>query len=169
MLRKLFKKEAVDIENSLASMGMEFESLEQAEEYFFEKLDADKKRLAKLGDEFPQLELNYSSKSLQELERLYFTIFNDKRTKTSYDKNEFEELMTLYMREVFIKNEMAEWQVQENHFGPGKYQLGLLYGYGSWTNNHYAADLDRKKDNKGRDYLYRYFMDFIPEELEGKI
>lgn len=80
-----------------------------------------------------------------------------------------EELLTQYMRQVFVSNEMAEWMVFENDFAEGRYEPGIMYGYGSGTMENYAEELDKKEDNEKRTYLFDKFMMYVPEERENEI
>ncbi|MFN4313668.1 MAG: hypothetical protein ACK4E0_05190 [Chitinophagaceae bacterium] len=73
------------------------------------------------------------------------------------------------MRQVSVSNEMAEWAVFENDFAEGRYGLGLMYGYGTGTTEHYAEDLNRKEDNDKRTYLFDKFMMYVPEERENEV
>ena len=63
---------------------------------------------------------------------------------------------------------MAKWEVIENYFSKGKYQLGLILGSGSWTNEKYSSRIN-KKGKSSRTAVYDHFMDFVPEERKGEV
>jgi hypothetical protein len=168
-LKKLSTKEAGQIEKGLAAIGLKFDDLKSAEEFFFAERDKDLKAIASLNNLYPELDLNFKAKSLQRFESFYFKVFVDKKVTIDITKKRMEELLTQYMRQVFVSNEMAEWKVFENDFAEGHYVLGIMYGYGSMSMEDYANDLDKKKDNKRRAYLFNKFMMYVPEELENDI
>ena len=163
-LRKLSKKESKKLEDCLAQNGLAFDSQEEAEAFYFAKRDKDIEEIKRINEIFPELLLDFKAPSLSRLENFYFKCYIDKTVKVDISRERFEELMTQYMRQVFVNNEMAEWSVSENYFAEGRYELGLLYGYGSGTNEHYAQDLYKREDNQGRDYLYRDFMMYVPDD-----
>jgi hypothetical protein len=168
-MRKLSDEEAKELEDSLAQNGIKFDTDEQAEKFFFALRDQDLEEIAKLNTANPHLDLNFKAKSLQRVEDFYFKCYVDKTLSTDIPKERMEELLTQYMRQVFVSNEMAEWMVFENDFAEGQYELGLMYGYGSGTMEHYAEGLDKKEDNDNRTYLFDKFMLYVPEERENEI
>jgi hypothetical protein len=168
-MRKLSDEEANELEDSLAQNGIEFESEEDAEKFYFGQRDKDLLELSELNNKYSELDLNFKAKSLQRFESFYFNCFVDHSISIDITKERMEVLLTQYMRQVFVKNEMAEWMVFENDFAEGKYELGLLYGYGSGTMEHYAYQLDKKEDNPNRTYLFDKFMMYVPDELENEI
>ena len=167
--RKLSKKESKSLEASLAENGLPFDSLADAEKFFFSKRDAELKELQDLKTRYPELNLDYKAKSLKRLEDFYFKCYKDKKIKIEITKERFEELLTQYMRQVFVTNEIAEWMVFENDFAEGRYDLGVMYGYGSGGSEDYAWSLDKKPDNKERKYLYDKFMLYVPKERENEV
>lgn len=168
-MRKLSDEEAKELEDALAQNGFEFDTLEQAETFFFAQRDRDLDEVAKLNVRYSDLDLKFRAKSLQRLEGFYFKCFVDKSLSSEISKERMEVLITQYMRQVFVSNEMAEWMVFENDFAEGQYELGLLYGYGSGTMEHYAEGLDKKEDNDKRTYLFDKFMLYVPEERVNDI
>ena len=168
-LRKLNKKESKALEDCLSQNGLEFDSQESAEKFFFAQRDKDLDELVKLNELFPELNLDFKAKSLQRFEAFYFKAFVDKTISTGLSKERMEQLITQYMRQVFVKNEMAEWRVFENDFAEGRYELGLMYGYGSGTMEEYANNLDKNNNNPTRTYLFDKFMMYVPEERENEV
>ena len=131
--------------------------------------DRDLEDIAKLNVTNPELDLNFRAESLQRFEDFYFKCYVDKTLSSEILKERMEELLTQYMRQVFVSNEMAEWMVFENDFAEGQYELGIMYGYGSGTMEHYAEGLDKKEDNDNRTYLFDKFMLYVPEERQNEI
>jgi hypothetical protein len=168
-MRKLSDEEAKELEDALAQNGFEFDTYEEAEKFFFAQRDKDLEDVAKLNATNPNLNLNYKAKSLQRFEDFYFKCYVDRTISTEISKERMEELITQYMRQVFVANEMAEWMVFENDFAEGRYEFGLMYGYGSGTTEHYAGGLDKKEENDKRTYLFDKFMLYVPEEREGEV
>ena len=168
-LRKLNKKESKSLEDCLAQNGLEFDSQESAEKYFFDKRDKDIEKLDLLNSTHPELDLNKRALSLKRIEAFYYKNFIDARNNIGITKDEMEELMTQYVRQVFVANEMAEWMVFENDFAEGRYDLGLMYGYGSGTMENYARGLGNIESNKSRMYLYDKFMMYVPTEREEEV
>jgi TPR repeat protein len=168
-MRKLSDEEAKELEDALAQNGIEFDTQEEAETFFFAQRDRDLEDIAKLNLTSSDLDLNFKAKSLQRFEDFYFKCYVDKTLSSEISKDRMEELLTQYMRQVFVSNEMAEWMVFENDFAEGQYELGLMYGYGSGTMENYAEELDKKEDNNKRTYLFDKFMLYVPEEREKEI
>lgn len=168
-LRKLSKKESKSLEECLAQNGRAFDSQEAAEDYFFAERDKDLDLIKHLNESFPELDLNFKAKSLQRFEALYFNVFVDKTIKLDLSKEKVELLLTQYMRQIFVSNEMAEWEVFENDYAEGRYDLGLMLGYGAGTLEHYANDLDKKEDNTNRSFLFDRFMLYVPAEREADV
>lgn len=168
-LRKLSKKESKKLEDCLAQNGLEFDNQETAEKFFFTQRDKDLTEINELNGKFPQLDLDFKANSLKRFEDFYFKVFVDKSIAVDITKERMEELLTQYMRQVFVANEMAEWMVFENDFAEGRYELGIMYGYGSGTMEHYAGGLDKKEDNASRTYLFNDFMLYVPKERENEI
>lgn len=168
-MRKLSDEESKELENALAQNGLAFAAQEEAEIFFFAQRDKDLDDIAKLNVSFPQLDLNFKAKSLQRFENFYFQCYVGKIQSVDISKERMEELLTQYMRQVFVSNEMAEWMVFENDFAEGRYELGLMYGYGSGTMEQYAHGLDKREDNAKRTYLFDQFMMYVPEERENEI
>lgn len=168
-MRKLSDEEARELEDALAQNGVEFDSQEEAEAFYFAERDKDLKDISMLNEKFADLNLDHKATSLKRFEHFYFKVYVDKTMATDISKERMEELLTQYMRQVFVANEMAEWMVFENDFAEGKYELGLMYGYGSGTNEHYAYGLDTKEDNKNRSFLFDRFMLYVPEERTNEV
>ncbi|MEI9912687.1 MAG: hypothetical protein WDO71_25430 [Bacteroidota bacterium] len=168
-LRKLSDDEARELESFLSDSGKPFQSIEKAEDFFFAQCEKDLEEINLLNTRYPELDLDLKATSLLRLERFYFDCYVNNKISTDISKERFEELMTQYMRHVFVYNEMAEWAVFENDFAEGRYDFGLLYGYGSGTTEHYADELDNTPDNPGHDYLYKHFMLYVPEERAGEV
>jgi len=168
-MRKLSDEEAKELEDALAQNGFEFDTQEEAETFFFAQRDRDLEDIAKLNVTNPELDLNFRAESLQRFEDFYFKCYVDKTLSSEILKERMEELLTQYMRQVFVSNEMAEWMVFENDFAEGQYELGIMYGYGSGTMEHYAEGLDKKEDNDNRTYLFDKFMLYVPEERQNEI
>ena len=168
-MRKLSDEESKELEDALAQNGLAFATEEEAETFFFTQRDKDLEDIAKLNVSFPQLDLNLKATSLQRFENFYFQCYVDKTQSIDISKERMEELLTQYIRQVFVSNEMAEWMVFENDFAEGRYELGLMYGYGSGTMEHYAQGLDKREDNVKRTYLFDNFMMYVPEERENDI
>ncbi len=168
-MRKLSDEEAKELEDALAQNGFKFNTHEEAETFFFAQRDRDLEDIAKLNLTNAELDLNFKAKSLQRFEDFYFKCYVDKTLSAEISKERMEELITQYMRQVFVSNEMAEWIVFENDFAEGQYELGLMYGYGSGTMEHYAEGLDKKEDNDNRTYLFEKFMLYVPQEREIEI
>jgi TPR repeat protein len=168
-MRKLSDEEAKELEDALAQNGFEFDTQEEAETFFFAQRDRDLEDVAKLNRTNPDLDLNFKAKSLQRFEDFYFKCYVDKTLSSEISKERMEELLTQYMRQVFVSNEMAEWMVFENDFAEGQYELGLMYGYGSGTMENYAEGLDKREDNDKRTYLFDKFMLYVPGEREIEI
>jgi TPR repeat protein len=168
-LRKLSRKEAKSLEDCLAKNGIEFPSQEEAEKYFFTQRDKDLAEVKQLNERFPQLQLDYRAMSLQRFEEFYFNVYKDNKIKLDISRDRMEELMTQYMRQVFVHLEMAEWRVFENEFAEGRYDIGLEYGYGSGTMENYARGLHYYEKEKNRKYLYDKFMMYVPEEREPEV
>lgn len=168
-LRKLSDEEAMDLEAGLSEIGMEFNSPEEAEKYFYEIRDNDLKEIKAIEEKFQELKLDYKAQSLARLEEFYYKVFVDKTIALDISKERFEELITQYMRQVFVNTELAEWMVFENDFAEGRYYLGLMYAYGSGGEEHYAENLDLKEKEEGRKYLYTKYMYYVPAEWEEKV
>lgn len=168
-LRKPGKKEAKALEDCLAESGLPFNSREEAEAFFFAQRDNDLRELSGLNDLFPELTLDYKAGSLKRIEQFYFELYVDKSGDPQISKERMEALITQYNRQVFVANEVAEWRVFENDFAEGRYDLGLLYGYGSGTTQEYASDLDQKENNADRQYLYNNFMLYVPENRQKEV
>lgn len=168
-LRRLSKKEAKKLESCLAQNGLEFDSQEAAEKYFFSQRDNDLYEINELNSKYPQLELDFKARSLARFEGFYFHTFVDKSIAADISKERMEELLTQYMRQLFVVNDMAEWMVFENDFAEGRYELGIMYGYGSGTTEHYANGLDKRKDNTNRTHLFNDFMLYVPEERQNEV
>lgn len=168
-MRKLSDEEAKELEDALAQNGFKFNTQEEAETFFFAQRDRDLEDIATLNLTNTELGLNFKAKSLQRFEDFYFKCYVDKTLSAEISKERMEELLTQYMRQVFVSNEMAEWIVFENDFAEGQYELGLMYGYGSGTMEHYAEGLDKKEDNDNRTYLFKKFMLYVPQERENEI
>jgi hypothetical protein len=168
-LRKLSEEESMSLEESLAQNGLPFDSQEAAEAFFSAERDKDLAAINELAAQFPQLQLNNKAQSLARLEQLYFQAFVDASINMDITKDRMEQLLTQYMRQVFVANDMAEWMVFENDFAEGRYEFGLMYGYGSGTTEHYANNLDKNPDNKERKYLYNKFMMYVPKEREQEV
>lgn len=168
-MRKLSDEEAKELEDALAQNGFKFNTPEEAERFFFAQRDRDLEDIATLNLTNAELDLNFKAKSLQRFEDFYFKCYVDKSLSAEISKERMEELLTQYMRQVFVSNEMAEWIVFENDFAEGQYELGLMYGYGSGTMENYAEGLDEKEDNDNRTYLFEKFMLYVPQERENEI
>jgi len=168
-LRKLSKKESRELENGLAQNGLEFDSQEAAEAFFFAQRDKDLEDIKALQERFPELALDLKARSLQRMEQFYFSSFVDGTNAMDISKERMEELLTQYMRQIFVAQEMAEWAVFENDFAAGRYELGLMYGYGSGTTEHYARNLDKNEGNKNKTYLFDKFMAYVPKEREAEV
>jgi len=169
MLRKLSDEESRSLEDSLAQNGVPFENQEEAEKHFFTLRDNDLAVLQKLNLEHPDLRLDFKAQSLKRLESFYFDCYIDNKITIQIPKDEFELLLSQYMRQVFVSNDMAEWMVFENDFAEGRYELGILYGYGSGGSEHYADGLSNREDNKARTFLYDRFMLYVPAEREKEV
>jgi len=168
-MRKLSDEEARELEDALAKNGIEFNTQEEAETFFFNQRDQDLGDIAKLNAATPGLDLNFRAMSLQRFEDFYFKCYVDKAISSEISKERMEELLTQYMRQVFVANEMAEWMVFENDFAEGRYESGIMYGYGSGSMEHYAENLDKKEGNDKRKYLFDKFMLYVPKELENDV
>jgi hypothetical protein len=168
-LRKISDEEANELESFLGDSGLPFESVEKAEDFFFSQCEKDLDDIDVLNARYPALDLDLKAISLLRLEEFYFDCYVNKKINTDISKERFEELMTQYMRHVFVHNEMAEWAVFENDFAKGRYDFGLLYAYGAGTTESYADELDTIEDNPDHDYLYKKFMLYVPEEGAGEV
>ena len=166
MLRKLFGIGKDNQEAHLKDLGLEFESMEQAQSHFNDYRTKKLKQLEELAETSEIFTPTYEAKSLIGLETLYHDIYLAKNTKEVIPQSEFKELINYYNAAVFIHYGLGEWQVQEGLFSENKYVDGILYGYGSWSNLSYAEKID--KGNKKRDSLFKEFMMYIPEEEEHK-
>ena len=168
-LRKLSDEEARSLEDCLAENGIPFNSQEDAEKYFFEIRDNDLAEIKSMGEKFPELRLDFKAQSLLRLEGFYFSVYVDKKMDIDISKERFEDLLSQYNRQVFVSNELAEWAIIENEFAEGRFDLGVLYGYGAWGTEHYAGDLDKTEKEYGRKRLYTSFMYYVPTEWEAKV
>jgi hypothetical protein len=168
-LRKLSDEESRDLEDALSQNGLPFENMEEAEKYFFELRDKDLTEIRTIGEINPELKLDFRAQSLLRLEDFYFKAYVDKSIAIEIEKDRFEELLSQYMRQVFVTNEMAEWMVFENDFAEGRYDLGIMYGYGAGGTEHYASDLDKTEKDSNRKRLYNSFMLYVPEGREKDV
>jgi hypothetical protein len=165
-LRQLSEDESNELENYLAQQGEPFATQEEAEAELFATRDRDLAELASLGAQYPELKMDFKALSLKRLEQFYFTCYVDKKTNIPIEKDRFETLLTQYLRQVFVANDMAEWFIEENDFAPGRFSLNILYGYGALSREN-AYSLDER--NEKRTYLYKTFMMFVPKEREAEM
>ena len=156
-LRKLTNSENKKLNDCIANIGQEFNSLTDAENYYYQIRDSELNEIKNIETQFPKLLLDGSGESLQRLEDFYFECYVDNKIKIEIPKSQFENLITQYTRHVFVNNNIDKWTVFENEFSPGKYELGLISENGVTSNQHYGEDLDKKEKSELRKYLKTWF------------
>lgn len=119
-----------------------------AKVYYYEKR---KENLSLLEDIYAELglTLNYSGKSLIELEEVYFSFFQQNKFRDfQITVKELEECMSIYFGEVItIHLEDAKWLVKEYSFTEGAYVMGLQCGrtttyFSNFFEEHYMTVRD---------------------------
>jgi hypothetical protein len=130
-----------------------FENEALAKVYYYEQR---KENLSLLEDIYAELglTLNYSAKSLIELEEVYFSFFHqNKFSDYQITVKDLEECMSIYFGEVVtIHLDAASWIVKEYSFTEGAYVMGLQCGrtttyFSNLFEDHYmtAKDASRQK------------------------
>ncbi|MCC6372714.1 MAG: hypothetical protein IT236_17045, partial [Bacteroidia bacterium] len=144
----------------LAQHGLPFESEEAAKRHFAIIQQQDSVKLQKFISDNKAIQLDYTLNSLLRLEDFYLKCFVEKTETSSYTKNEFEYLITVYVRQQFVNNKLASWTVVENEFAKGRYEKGLDFGnYGKQVTN-YGLALDKASNLKTRNYLLEMYKIF---------
>lgn len=156
-------KGSKNVGNQLANLGREFPSMNEAKKFYDTKHFYLTQYIGKINSELDNLNLDYSAESLLRFEALYFEIYVDQTQNSSLKKDQFEDLLTHYLQSILVKEEIAQREIEENIFSAGKYQDGIRFKYGTWTNEDYAAKLDQIENNPDRNYLYSYFKEIAPE------
>lgn len=125
-----------------------FENEEAAKVYYYEQR---KENLSLLEDIYAELglTLNYSVKSLIELEEVYFSFFQENKFRDfQLSIRDLEECMSIYFGEVVtIHLDGASWIVKEYSFTEGAYVMGLQCGrratyFSNLFEDHYMTAKD---------------------------
>ena len=133
-----------------------FYNKEDAERYFDLYRNNAVDIVEKIIKSYDNLKLDYSVESLKNIEKLYFELYeNNEFSKMDITKNEFENIMEIYFGEVITRNyKDSKWLVYEYPFSRGKYELHVNKGLGSISVVGMCKDLNNRKDNKRKNYLF---------------
>ncbi|MCM3597460.1 hypothetical protein M4D55_16945 [Metabacillus idriensis] len=143
-----------------------FENEELAKVYYYEQR---KENLSLLEDIYAELglTLNYSVKSLIQLEEVYFSFFQENKFRDfQLSIGDLEECMSIYFGEVVtIHSDEASWLVKEYSFTEGAYVMGLQSGrsatyFSNLFENHYMTAKDASEQK-----IYKLYKRY---EKKGK-
>ncbi len=158
--RILSETEGKAIEDALAEKGILFDNIEAAKKYYFDIRDKDTVKVNEFVSKNKSLNLDFTPNSLLRLEDFYIKCFVEKSSKTEYSKDDFEYLITQYVRHIYVKNKLATWTVVENDFAEGKYELGLEFEKYGRQQRNFGSALDQSIDVKQRNYLLNAYNMF---------
>ena len=159
-IKVLSEKENQSLVGGLAKNGLPFDNLESAEKYYFDLVKKDEIKINEFIKVNSNLNLDYSPNSLMRLEDYYIKCFVEKTEKTNYSKDDFEYIITQYVRHIYVKSNLAKWAAVENDFSEKNYELGLEFKQFGKQQRRFGLDLDKSCDVTTRDYLLEAYNTF---------
>ena len=145
----------------------EFNSMADAESYFFEYKDSLLSRFENICTD-SKFNADYSVDSLKTLEKWYFELWEkDDFASFAVSRAEFEEMLTVYFDEVAVRNiDEAQWEVMAYPFVNGKYELGLKCGLMNLAGLGHFRDLCTMQGNKRRNFISREYKKYFDTYLQ---
>ena len=139
----------------------EFQSISDAEKYFFEYKDSLLNQFERTNGD-GAFTFDYSIDSLKTLEKRYFELWEkDDFASFSVSREQFELMIGVYFNEVAVRNAGAKWEVKEFPFIRGKYELAVSLGLMTMAGLGHFIDLCTLKGNKKRNYIYREYKKYF--------
>lgn len=140
-----------------------FNSLEEAKQYFLSYKDSLLKRLEDLCKDNSFFSPDYTIDSLKQLEKWYFGLFENNLFDTiGLDREEFENLMSIYFGAVVVRNnDSAKWVVEEFAFVKGKYELLVNKGAMNMAIDNKCNNWFKKPCNKTHTLLFREYNKYF--------
>jgi hypothetical protein len=109
---------------------------------------------------------DYSPKSLKQLEKWYFQLYETKSFQIiGINRESFETCMAIYFGETAFRSENARWIVQRYFLAPDKYELGVEKGSISMMLFRFT-DHYREPNNKKRESLFRRYRKYFAANKE---
>ncbi|MBM7605338.1 hypothetical protein JOC75_003361 [Metabacillus crassostreae] len=141
-----------DITQEYGEQLPDFDNIYTAQAHYYEFRKDHLFLLEEISNEF-NIIIDYSPKSLMDIEKLYFDLFKDnKYFDLQITIAEFETCMSIYLCEVLVREnpECSEWLVKEYPFIDNKFVMGIRYGrYHQYFQNmfldHYVSHKDESE------------------------
>jgi len=140
----------------------EHKSRQEAERFNFSYRDKALSEIEELKNKYTDYILDFSPDSVINIEKLYFDILDGKKYKIhsvfGLTIKRMEEILAVYIGQVYVHNTDFKWIVEEDPFGKNKYYLAVISENGFMTiectriTDHY-----KMTGNKTRKALYREF------------
>jgi hypothetical protein len=142
-----------------------FNSVKEAEQYYFKWLNNAKKCLNSLAIKHSEYNLNYTLESIKEIELLYFDLLEKKKYKKrsvfGLTKSRMEDLISVYCNEVLVKHYNFKWKVSNYLWYKDKYQLSVVSKNGGFSiAAKWVGDHSIRKDNKRKQALFRDYKKY---------
>ncbi|MES2763427.1 MAG: hypothetical protein V4677_14530 [Bacteroidota bacterium] len=157
IIRKLTNTESESLENSLSKNGLPFKNQQEAEKYFFNLRDKELIRVNEFKAKYPELNLDNSLESLIRLEEFYFNCVIAKTIVINCSKIELEDIITHYTRLTFVHNDYGTWDVEENDFSEGNYELVIRRSEYNTVPLKFGRNLDQYSLDHNKRYLHHMY------------
>ncbi|WP_226671449.1 hypothetical protein [Metabacillus litoralis] len=137
----------------------EFDNIYAAQTYYYEFRKDHLFLLEEICNEL-NIIIDYSSRSLIDIEKLYFDLFKEnKYFDFQITVEEFETCMSIYLCEVLVRenSDCSEWLVQEYPFIDHKFVMGIRYGryhqfFQNMFSDHYLSHKDESEMTLSKRY-----------------
>lgn len=138
-----------------------FNSLEQAKEYFDNFRDHRLKLISEISSKYSTFKSDYTPESLKDLEKLYFSLYENEIWKENdLSREMFEECLAVYFGAVVVKNnDQYYWNIEKFSLGKDKYHLYITKKLSSLCVERFP-DYYKTPNNKTKSSLYRKYKTY---------
>ncbi|HSW88230.1 MAG TPA: hypothetical protein VLG12_03650 [Candidatus Saccharimonadales bacterium] len=151
-------KAGLKVAIAVSSQLPQFNSLEEAKNYYFSYRDERLALLKKVSQNSKMFSMDFKPESLKILEKWYFQLYeNDSFSKLGITREVFEECMAMYFCELAIRLiPNFTWAIEESPFVKRRYEFGIQKPLFSYMLSRFT-DLHKQPDNKRHQYIYRQY------------
>jgi hypothetical protein len=151
----------IDDNDPFSDFGHSFDNIKTAEQIILAEKDSSIWTFQKLISEYVQDGTSLDSKSLMELEKLYYEIYVDKKTESKIPRTDFERYLSIYFMKILVEEKLAKWKVVKNPFSESNFNLAIEFDDHNWTTGGFATELYENEKAHGRKYLSEQLEEYL--------
>ncbi len=155
-------KQGVKLAIEYAKDLPKFENLSKAKKFFSEYRKDLLDYLKSISKHSEIFKMDFTLESLKTLEYWYFELYeSDGFTKLGIKREDFEMAMGVYFGAIVKRNKkLAKWDVEEDVFMRGRYDLSIECDNHAITLIYLCSDNYKIPDNKRKQHLYRMYKHY---------